>query len=346
MTREAEYARGFLPFPSIGKFKDMLKELPWVFGGGDAVPPFVTFNGTVKLHGTHADLVCRGSGGGSDEITLQSRNRVITTESDNQDCARFFEERKARIRPLFDMVRERLCDGRESATTITISGEYCGRGIQSKVALCSLPKMFVVFAVKVGHTWLHAGTPGFADVCDEQHGIFNIARSRTYTLQVDTSAPDPALERAMALTEDVDAECPFAKGLGVTGPGEGIVWTCAECPASERLWFKTKGSSHLTPIVKQQQQQQQQLHSNVSTEIVQMLLTEQRLAQGVEYLREMGHPVEMRSTKEFTAWVVGDVFKEERDAIAASGMKDALVRKAVVNAAAAWLKSNSSCGRI
>ena len=313
----------FVPFPSIRKLSDALKEAPHVFDGN--MPPELTFRGTVKLHGTHADLVWHGD----DDISVQSRNRILTVESDNYECARFFEDRKESLRPLFERVRTVL-GGAE--WPIVIAGEFCGAGVQSKVALCRLPRMFVVVAVKVGHTWHHPG----ASVCDEKHNIYSIARAPMYTVTVDPLDPAPALARAEEFTRDVDAECPFAKGLGVLGAGEGIVWACMQ-NNSPRLWFKTKGASHMTPI-KPPKSADHKGHSTLNAWVA-SLVTEQRLEQGVEYLREMGHPLELRSVPMFTQWVAGDVLKEEGDNAVASGLKEGDVRKAVSRVAGTWFKN-------
>lgn len=328
----------FVPFPSIGKLSDALKELPYAFGDNE-VPRQLMFRGTVKLHGTHADLVWHGGGDGGG-IVVQSRNRVLTVESDNHECARFFEARRDRLMPLIQRARAAFGggdDGDGGDSPVVIAGEFCGMGVQSKVALCRLPRMFVVVAVKVGRAgaWRLAGDPGFADVCDEAHGIYSIARAPVYELAVDPLDPAPAIARAEELTRAVDAECPFAKGLGAVGAGEGIVWACAQS-ASSRLWFKTKGAAHVTPLRPPRPQT-----DGASDALVGQLVTVQRLAQGVDYLREMGHPLEMRSVRVFAQWVVGDVFKEEGDAIAASGLKEADVRKAISRVAGGWFKGNA-----
>lgn len=321
----------FVAFPSIRKLSDALKDAKHMFG--DNWPPELTFRGTVKLHGTHADLVWHGD---DDDIVVQSRNRVLTVESDNHGCARFFDARKDRLRPLFERARTVL--GGEG-WPIVIAGEYCGEGVQSKVALCQLPRMFVVVAVKVGHTWHLAGSPGFADVCDEAHGIYNISRAPTFTLTVDPLEPAPALAQADEFTQSVEAECPFAKGMGIAGAGEGIVWACTQSNSS-RLWFKTKGASHMTPV-RPQGGTSNTGRAALDTLVCQ-LVTEQRLDQGVDFLREMGHPLEMRSVPQFVRWVTCDVLKEEHASVVDSGFKDGDVRKAVSRVAVTWFAQRAA----
>lgn len=330
-------AAAFVPFPSIGKLSDVVKEAPFVFRT-DGVPPTLTYRGTVKLHGTNASLVMREEGGG---VTVQSRNRVITVESDNQECAKFFHDHEATCIPsLFDLARARLGVG-----PVVICGEYCGRGIQSRVAVCSLPRMFVIFAIRTGRKWHHAGDPGFEDVHAEEHGVYSIARAPTFTLVVDMADPAPALAQAEALTQAIDTECPFAKGLGAVGRGEGIVWTCCEHP-SPRLWFKTKGLAHVTPLVRSAPTAATAAKAATADGVAwvgQHLVTEQRLAQGLDYVREMnGAPCGFADTKTFTQWVAADALKEERDVIAGSGLKEADVRKAISRLAGAWLRANVS----
>eukprot|EP00798_Chlamydomonas_sp_ICE-L_P019771 gene19770-biopygen28599 len=87
----------FIPFPPIQQFRNVLKELPYVF--------------------------------------------------DNQGCHMFLTAKK--YSDLFDRIQ--AIHGADIRSNIVVCGEYCGKGVQSKVALCKLDKMFVIFAIRIDY---------------------------------------------------------------------------------------------------------------------------------------------------------------------------------------------------
>ena len=68
-------------------------------------------------------------------------------------------------------------------------------------------------------------------------------------------------------------------------------------------------------------------------------MTEGRLEQGLEYLAEMGHAVEMRSTGQFLQWVGRDVKRECRAELEASELEWKQVAKAVNRKALEFFKA-------
>ncbi len=73
-------------------------------------------------------------------------------------------------------------------------------------------------------------------------------------------------------------------------------------------------------------------------------MTERRLEQGLEYLREMGISTDApASTGAFTRWVTDDACRDKRDEIAAEipGEGMAVLRKSVSRLAASWFKARS-----
>ena len=77
--------------------------------------PKLLFRGTVKADGTHADIVVQG-----DQTWFQSRNRIITEQSDNQGFAQW-----AAKLPLDQLL------GLIDAAMLKICGEWCGQGTKS-----------------------------------------------------------------------------------------------------------------------------------------------------------------------------------------------------------------------
>eukprot|EP00798_Chlamydomonas_sp_ICE-L_P001081 gene1081-biopygen2444 len=320
----------FIPFPPIQQFRNVLKELPYVFGS--AIPQMLKFRGTVKLHGTHSDIVRHFITGTPDFVdTIQSRNRILSVDNDNQGCHMFLTEKK--YSDLFDRIQ--AIHVADIISNIVVCGEYCGKGVQSKVALCKLAKMFVIFAIRIDYEWVDMTK--YSTVFCQEDWIFNIMNFPTYEVEVDMSDTQPAQDYMADLTNSVDAECPFAYQLaGVKGGGEGIVWTCVDHPSS-RLWFKTKGKTHCTAVTKQAVPSQTEYIKTV-TEFVESVTTESRLSQGIACLVEQGVELRIHSVSEFSSWVCRDVFKEERDTIEENRFNVNDVRKALYRKAGNWYK--------
>eukprot|EP00798_Chlamydomonas_sp_ICE-L_P031013 gene31013-biopygen5618 len=310
--------------------QNVLKELPYVFGS--AIPQTLKFRGTVKLHGTHSDIVRHFITGTPDFVdTIQSRNRILSVDNDNQGCHMFLTAKK--YSDMFDRIQ--AIHGADIRSNIVVCGEYCGKGVQSKVALCKLAKMFVIFAIRIDYEWVDMTK--YSTVFCQEEWIFNIMNFPTYEVEVDMSDTQPAQDYMADLTNAVDAECPFAYQLaGVKGGGEGIVWTCVDHPSS-RLWFKTKGKTHCTAVTKQAVPSQTEYIKTV-TEFVESVTTESRLSQGIECLVEQGVELRIHSVSEFSSWVCRDVFKEERDSIEENGFNVNDVRKALYRKAGNWYK--------
>eukprot|EP00798_Chlamydomonas_sp_ICE-L_P032381 gene32381-biopygen1062 len=312
------------------QFRNVLKESPYVFGS--AIPQTLNFRGTVKLHGTHSDIVRHFITGTPYFVdTIQSRNRILSVDNDNQGCHMFLTAKK--YSELFDRIQ--AIHGADIRSNIVVCVEYCGKGVQNKVALCKLAKMFVIFAIRIDYEWVDMTK--YSTVFCQEEWIFNIMNFPTYEVEVDMSDTQPAQDYMADLTNSVDAECPFAYQLaGVKGGGEGIVWRCVDHPSS-RLWFKTKGETHCTAVTKQAVPSQTEYIKTV-TEFVESVTTESRLSQGIECLVEKGVELRIHSVSEFSSWVCRDVFKEERDTIEENGFNVNDVRKALYRKAGNWYK--------
>src|SRR3978361_684301 len=79
-------------FPSIESYKKAKKQLCLLrttrSDGPFPLPDTLTLRGTVKLHGTHADIVYEPGKDGSSQpyISFQSRNRVVRNAKDQDNC--------------------------------------------------------------------------------------------------------------------------------------------------------------------------------------------------------------------------------------------------------------------
>jgi RNA ligase len=309
------------PFPSIGNVHNFIKEV----NESNSGPRVLHLRGTVKLHGTHADIVARPQEG---TVWYQSRNRVLSIDNDNAGCCRFLSDRRG----IVDQLIVDIALKHPGCEQIMICGEYCGHKIQKGVALCNLPLMFVVFAIKVDFEWQHLNQYNL-DL--DANNIFSIEKAPIFTMTIDTANPQTAIDDMKALTDAVEQDCPFSASFDVHGGGEGIVWTCLEL-LSSRYFFKTKGASHMVSKVKTLQketpEQEQELRS--VSGFVDSALLEPRLEQGLCYLREMNLNVEMKNIGVFLKWVVEDIKKEEEDALQCLPLGK--VQKEISNRAKVW----------
>lgn len=70
-----------------------------------------------------------------------------------------------------------------------------------------------------------------------------------------------------------------------------------------------------------------------------MYFSENRLLQGIEYLREMGFPIDNSSTGEYIKWVQSDILKEEGDIIESKSLNIKKVNGVIANKAKSYLFS-------
>ncbi len=289
--------------------------------------PTLKFTGTVKLHGTNASVrIDRDM-----NITYQSRNRILTIESDNAGFAVWASQHKLLWRQLATWYSKQF----EDTAEVVLFGEWCGGNIQKGVALSQLEKMFVIFEV-----WVYdsLGVKRYAvqhvDNADPSEGIFDINHFKSFEIDIDFENPQLSQNKLIEITDAVEKECPVGKYFGVSGVGEGVVWSCRLSDTS-LLRFKVKGEEHSASKVKTLASVDVEKISAV-TDFVDVVLTQSRLEQGIDYLKEMGHELDIKSTGHYVKWVSGDVFKEETDTIVQNQLDAGMVGKQVSTRARQW----------
>ena len=221
-----------LKFPSIEQFRNAVKDvtLRAEYTGRDefdepiydeSLPkPVISFNGTVKLHGTNA-AVCYSVASG---MYFQSRENIITPENDNAGFARWADSKKDIFASIFtDVLAENgigdIYSPELLGSTYSIFGEWAGQGIQATVGVSKLQKAFYVFGAKVTtpsgdpevpatEEWLTFNT---ARSIEDQ--IYNINDYEKYSMTVDFNDPEASVERLTELTIAVETECPVSKAL-------------------------------------------------------------------------------------------------------------------------------------
>lgn len=313
-------------FPSIEQLRSIVRTVKQQHDyqgkdeNGDAIYqhtsnyPKLKFQGTVKMHGTNASVVKYSDG----RLEYQSRERVLSLEQDNANF-------------MMSMVGKNLnslFSGIEFDDYCAIYGEWCGGNIQKGVALNGLPKMFVIFGIKVDDEWIDL--PSWKH--DNKNGIYNVLQFPTYEVEIDFNNPELIQNKLIEDTLAVEDECPVGKHFGVSGIGEGIVYKCTTNP---NLIFKSKGEKHSVSKVKTLNAVDVESLAGIQ-ELVESVVTENRLEQGLGYLTEMGIGISPKTTGEFLRWVVTDVLKEETDTIVVNQFDMKKVKNAVVNKARMW----------
>lgn len=322
----------FVPFPKIGQFRQVVKNVRenTAFQGLDAElgpimdytkpQPTVTFTGTVKIHGTNAGVCYDPKTNG---LYAQSRSCVINIESDNAGFAFFVGANSELLRDIcasYDNIDSNL---------VTVFGEWCGGNIQKGVAISGLPKMFVIFAVKVGDSYVP-----IKDKDWDLSSVHTIMDFPTYTVDIDFNNPDMSVPELQAITLAVEAECPVGKAFGVSGIGEGIVWRDANGNI-----FKVKGEKHSSTKVKKLANVDIEKLNSIN-EFVDYAVTESRLEQGIDVVfTQPGLDVDIKMLGDFLKWVMRDIISEETDTLVGNGLEPKDIGKGVSTTAREWFKA-------
>jgi len=315
-------------FTSIEQFRHVVKNVREHFNriSSPHLIPTLTFIGTVKLHGTNAG-VRRFHG----KFQPQSREQILDVTADNYNFAKFIATlNQDDLNHLFDQI------GTEKDDDITIYGEWCGPGIQDTVAISQLPRrQWVIFAAKRNGEYVSQMNKLDTSRL-EVNGVYTIHRINPFVVEVNFKTPEQSVAEFVKYTAQVEEECPWAKSFGISGLGEGIVWTCLERPTDSDLWFKTKGTLHSKSKVKTVAPVDVERVESIRA-CVELILPEGRLKQGLDVLLNQQ---KLEQTAQnfgvFMKWVAGDILKEESDTITENGFEWKEVVKEVNNKCREW----------
>jgi hypothetical protein len=327
-----------IKFPSIMQFRNIVKTIQdkSCFVGLDEegnakfdylkTKPTLTFQGTVKLHGTNA-AVCFNT---EDGLWVQSRENIITAEKDNAACAFNVETNKSSwLKIIDDLARTYAVD--LSKNTISIYFEWTGKGIQKGVGISELEKTAFIFSqFKVSPyteetaaywlpTCIQIGGEQ-VNVSDIDNRIYNVLDFKTYSVEIDFNQPEKVQNQIINMTLEVEDTCPVARELGVVGIGEGIVFECFY--EGERYIFKSKGEKHSKSRVKKLKPVDLEKLEKVD-QCVEAICHDWRFEQGLTEVFGMDYEntLDRKKMGEYLKWVGQDTLKEESDLIVKWGFE-------------------------
>jgi len=344
-----------ISFPSIGQFRTAIADVTGhtrqCDEDSDEELRVLNFIGTVKLHGTNAGIGYQRSLG----HWCQSRNMMITPTKDNVGFAQYMDSLADQffaecVLPHCPIIRKNY----EQGKTIVIFGEWCGGNIQANVAIVGLPKMFVIFKVRVvaRKTKIVAnGTDGDNNQNDKMNSfwvapeewsmikwhdrsIYNICDFPTFAIEIDFKQPEFSQKQLADITEQVEKQCPVGEYFKRIGIGEGVVWT-EWAQTHGDLTFKVKGREHCATKARKLAA----IHTEKFTTIqdfVEYTCTKNRMRQALDYLREQQLAIEMKNLRIFIKWLLADIVKEEKDTMNESTIDTKVVGHVISNKARAW----------
>lgn len=313
----------FIPWTEIQLFHNVRKyceNYPEILNGN----PCVKYKCKVKLHGTNAAIQVTPS-----SLIAQSRTQIISSSNDNAGFARWVES--------LDFDDWKKCLG------FIIFGEWCGKGIQSNVAIAEInSKEFVVFAAR------SLADPEVLIVEPQQLTKLVPGNIKVLpwfdTIEIDFSQSSEQIQSSLdqinqwvAQIEQCD---PWVKdNFNIEGTGEGLVfYPCSEHHLGttnfNNLCFKAKGDKHSTIKAKAPAQLDSQMVSNIQ-DFTLLVLNEPRFLQGVTEVSSSGS-LDQKLIGKFIAWICADVQKECQDELNASNLTWKQVQKSISDAARSW----------
>lgn len=338
-----------IQFPSIEQYRNVVFDVKHraTYTGKDVdgnatyddtiIKPILTFTGTVKLHGTNASVAYTESAG----LWVQSKETIITPESDNAGFARFANENKDAFIELCKLVADKNNISLDD-NAVAIYGEWAGMGIQKGVGINQIPKSFFIIGVKISPNdnqnesetvvdgvKSNAYWVAFDYLRDTEKRIFNILDFKTYSVTIDFNNPEAAQTALTDMMLEVETECPVAASFDVVGTGEGIVWSTVYDDHHYR--FKVKGEKHKISKTKEAVPVDIEKMNSIN-EFINYSVTEARFNQAIEKVFN-GNKSEMdiKRMGDFIKWIVNDIIKEESDVMEGNGLEPKEVTKFISN---------------
>lgn len=335
-----------IKYPSIAGYKEVIRKVKEraTYRGKDAegnaiyeacTLPAIDFRGTVKIHGTNAGIRYTAA---DDSLVPQSRERDLSLTADNAGFYVYVMQHEK----LFSSIAKSMMG---MAEAVVIYGEWCGKGIQKGVAISEVDKLFVLFGVRVisGETeeWYDTreleyrmGIDFATSALNEQR-VYLITQFPTYDITINFNEPEMSQNKLVELTLAVEDECPVGKFFGVSGVGEGIVWS-HNSDEYGFLQMKIKGEKHSNSKVKTIAPVDEESFK-AAKDFAETYTTQSRMEQGLHVMKaEQMLEIEAKNVGAFLKWITGDIFKEEQAAVIQNNLDPKKVAKEITNIARRW----------
>ncbi len=343
-----------IKYPSIEQFRNIIKNVQHsaqyvrydeatgehIMNRGAAMP-VITAVATEKIHGTNAS-VCFSN---ADGLWIQSRENIITQESDNAACAFFVGQNQNAWMGIINTLAAEY-DVNLDTHVITVYYEWCGGNIQKNSAVSGLDKMSIIFRhfkvspIEPSETesavWFETKTnDGWIE--DKTARIFNISNFKTYDIVIDFNNPLMSQNAMIELVEKtIEPNSPVGQQFGIEGNvGEGIVVSFLY--KDSMYQFKVKGEKHsaskvktLKPVDNEKLQKIQEVAQQVSP----AWRLEQMYAQANDTVN--GGVPAMENLGAFMKALSSDIMNEEGDIIAGAGLEPKEVFSVVSRIARQW----------
>jgi len=357
-------------YPEIGQYRNVIQAITNAtrYSGkddnGDPIYnndplPIIKYKFTPKGHGTNGGLIWEYDEEKYDYVFYnQSRERIITPMGDNMGFSTFIhrigEERlyKEMVLPILALiigdVDERGYhikindDGTKSAIShprVQVYGEWAGKGIQKKVGIAEVEKFFMIFGIKVNGIWVPEDVLSQIKLPEER--IFNVCDYASHELVIDFNNPGDYTDQFDKWVEEIENECPIAKYFGIeNGIGEGWVAKPVDPMWHHgRYFFKIKGTKHVGTGKNKDKKKKIQVDVekiNNMNSLIDSIVTNERLEQGIVKLGEKGLEVGTKSTGAYLKWLYDDIMKEELDTILKNGFEPKEISKVISNKGRKW----------
>ena len=224
---------------------------------------------------------------------VQSRNNIITVESDNAGFAAYVEKNKQFFKEHLERLAQEL-SADSGVKSIILYGEWAGGNIQKGVAVCEVEKFFAPFELKYVKHDDSYNLGNVSDFYNSEIRCFPVTVFPKYHVKLNLNNVEEAQQQIVDLTLKVEECCPVGEFFGVKGVGEGIVFT----DETGYHKFKSKGEKHSVSKVKTIAPVDVEKVAKVK-DFVEYAVTENRLNQGLDYFKEMHLEVDAKNTSQF-----------------------------------------------
>lgn len=255
------------------------------------------------------------------------KNITKLRTSDNAGSAFFVETNLSAFKNLFNNVIQ-VTNVNPHENTITIYGEWAGKGIQKNVAISNIEKSMFIFGVKI--------TPHSKDENDKpvaywvdssylkapEHRIYNIEDYKTYSVEIDFNMPQLAQNKIIEMTLEVEEECPVGKAFGYEGIGEGLVFSYMT-PEGKVYRFKSKGEKHSKASKVTTLKPVDDVKLNKIIDVVNKVCVSWRLDQALTAACDLlnGGTIDRKHLGNYIRLVIADIIKEESDTLSEAGLE-------------------------